>query len=137
MCGMLQCQHSNTHLEFGLESAAIVSNAFIVHRASYIPCRTAIVDVGLQSVDPGLTPDGAKCGVGKICVKQKCVSIQGLREEGKVLDCPSCNGNGVCNSKGHCHCSDGWAPPFCDSPGDGGSIDSGPTRSLNCEFVKL
>lgn len=65
-CGMLQCKHFNEKLEFGMESVAILSHSFISIDNSVIPCRTAIVDLGLNEVDPGLAPDGAKCGENKV-----------------------------------------------------------------------
>ncbi|KAF2884513.1 hypothetical protein ILUMI_21658 [Ignelater luminosus] len=126
LCGMLHCQHLNERLEYGLESVAILSHSFIEHNGSIIPCRTAVVDLGINEIDPGLVPNGAKCGESKMCVNQKCVSIDSLRAAGRT--CPNnCNNNGVCNSLGHCHCKDGFAPPLCDYPGFGGSEDSGPT----------
>jgi hypothetical protein len=64
---MLHCRHLNERLEFGMESVAILSHSFINSGGSIIPCRTAIVDLGLNEVDPGLAPDGAKCGEGKVC----------------------------------------------------------------------
>ena len=134
-CGMLQCRHLNERLEFGMESVAVLSHSFINFRGSIVPCRTVVIDLGLQFVDPGLTPDGAKCGDNKMCVSQKCLSIDSLRSDGRVLECPNCNGNGICNSKGHCHCNDGYEPPFCDGPGVGGSIDSGPAADPDSEYL--
>jgi len=67
-CGMLQCKHKNERLEFGMETVSIVSYTFINNPASLIPCRTAIVDLGLNEVDPGLTPNGAKCGENMVCI---------------------------------------------------------------------
>jgi hypothetical protein len=63
---MLHCRHLNERLEFGMESVAILSHSFINSGGDIIPCRTAIVDLGLNQVDPGLAPDGAKCGEGKV-----------------------------------------------------------------------
>lgn len=88
-------------------------------------CRTALVDLGLNDVDPGLAPEGARCDDDSLCVNQKCMPVAALTIG--PLSCPEgCKGHGMCNSKGHCHCDIGYAPPFCDIPGAGGSIDSGP-----------
>ncbi|XP_060864601.1 disintegrin and metalloproteinase domain-containing protein 9 [Metopolophium dirhodum] len=129
-CGMLQCKHKNERLEFGMETVSTVSHTFINNRGLMIPCRTAIVDLGLSDVDPGLTPDGAYCGENKMCVKQKCVAVKDFRAQNNFCE-NDCNGNGVCNSKGNCHCKTGYASPYCDHPGPGGSEDSGPASSPN------
>ncbi|XP_024936313.1 uncharacterized protein LOC107263145 isoform X2 [Cephus cinctus] len=139
LCGMLQCKHLNERLEFGMESVAILKHNFINNGKEIIACRTAIVDLGLNQVDPGLTPDGAKCGPGKMCVNQKCMAVSDLRASllgGKA--CPNnCGGNGVCNSRGHCHCNRGFKPPDCMELGVGGSEDSGPAEDPNArnDFV--
>lgn len=131
-CGMLQCRHLNERLEFGMESVAVVSHSYISYEKNIIPCRTVIVDLGLQSVDPGLVPDGAKCAEGKMCVKHKCVSVESLRANGKAPACPAnCSNHGICNDKGYCHCDVGFAPPLCSSPGPGGSECSGPATNPN------
>nr|XP_050862590.1 uncharacterized protein LOC127069525 [Vespula vulgaris] len=133
LCGMLHCKHLNERLEFGMESVAILSHSFINNGGKIIPCRSAIVDLGLNQVDPGLAPDGAKCAPEKMCVNQKCMPIADLRASvsgGKA--CPNnCSGNGVCNSLGHCHCNRGFRPPDCTQPGVGGSEDSGPAEDPN------
>lgn len=69
-----------------------------------------------------------------MCVNQKCIEVSALRAKKK--SCPNdCNGNGVCNSKGNCHCKIGYAPPNCDEPGPGGSDDSGPASSPNSKLT--
>ena len=127
-CGMLHCSHLNERLEFGMESVAILSHSFINSGGRIIPCRTALVDLGLEDVDPGLAPEGARCGEDSLCVNKKCMPVASLQIG--PLSCPNnCNNKGVCNSLGHCHCDVGWAPPYCDGPGAGGSLDSGPASS--------
>nr|XP_023017141.1 zinc metalloproteinase-disintegrin-like batroxstatin-2 isoform X1 [Leptinotarsa decemlineata] len=125
LCGMLQCQHLNERLEFGMESVAILSYSFINKGGEILACRTANIDLGLDQVDPGLTPNGAQCGIGKMCVNQKCVSVSEFRNQGQAC-LRDCGENGWCNNMGNCHCKDGFAPPYCTSPGPGGSTDSGP-----------
>ena len=123
--GMLHCSHLNERLEFGMESVAILSHSFINSGGRIIPCRTALVDLGLNDVDPGLAPEGARCSDGSLCVNQKCIPVASLKVGPK--SCPNdCNGHGTCNSKGHCHCDTGYAPPYCSLQGAGGSEDSGP-----------
>ncbi|XP_069863627.1 disintegrin and metalloproteinase domain-containing protein 30 [Dipodomys merriami] len=69
--------------------------------------------------DAGAVLDGAHCGDQRVCVGRTCVNRTAL------AGC-ACNGRGVCNSARHCHCVYGWAPPFCEERGFGGSVDSGP-----------
>ena len=58
-------------------------------------------------MDPGLVPNGVKCGEDKMCINQHCVSISGSICEN------NCYGNGVCRSDGNCACNDGYYPPYC------------------------
>ncbi|XP_034489289.1 disintegrin and metalloproteinase domain-containing protein 12 [Drosophila innubila] len=126
-CGMLHCTHLNERLEFGMETAAVLSHSYVSHDRKIVACRTALVDLGLQTIDPGLTPNGAKCGERSMCVDQKCLPLDRVRHLGMGSACPdNCNDNGVCNSRGHCHCDVGFGGESCNKPGHGGSVDSGP-----------
>ncbi|CAG9760023.1 unnamed protein product [Ceutorhynchus assimilis] len=111
-CGILNCDTTGEKLEFGMEAVSIITHKFKYVGGIIMKCQTVIVDLGLQQVDPGLTPDGVKCGQDKICVDQKCRSLEELRRE--LNSCPNnCSGNGWCNSEGYCHCKVGFASPDC------------------------
>ncbi|KAI4460525.1 adam a disintegrin and metalloprotease domain [Holotrichia oblita] len=127
LCGLLHCKHQNDRLEFGMESVAVLSHSFLNLKGSIIPCRTAIVDLGLSVLDPGLVPDGAKCGDGRMCVNQTCLPVETVRTR-----CPNdCSGNGVCNSLGNCHCNVGFAPPTCQHPVEGGPVSDSSSRTAD------
>uniref|UniRef100_A0A8C8RU00 Disintegrin and metalloproteinase domain-containing protein 9-like n=1 Tax=Pelusios castaneus TaxID=367368 RepID=A0A8C8RU00_9SAUR len=79
---------------------------------------------GMEIADVGVIEDGTKCGTNKICINQTCVNETTVLSSNCTLS--MCGGRGVCNNKGNCHCTDGWAPPNCMFAGFGGSIDSGP-----------
>lgn len=124
-CGVLHCQMNTEKLEYGYESAAILASFFVNAGGKIYPCRSVIVDFGLADVSPGMVPDGAPCGQDKMCVSQKCVPVKEVLGD-LAANCGDCSGHGVCNSKGHCHCDDGYGGLLCEGPGYGGSVDSGP-----------
>lgn len=114
LCGRLQCQC----LKLALTTKVPVFDKRCGfsekdHQGMYSNCQPATFDVLPQTGDPGLVPDGAKCGDDMMCVEQKCVSIESFKASGKIPKCPDCHGHGVCSSEGNCHCDDGYAPPFC------------------------
>ncbi|KAJ6640238.1 Disintegrin and metalloproteinase domain-containing protein 12 [Pseudolycoriella hygida] len=113
-CGLVQCESPANDLVFGQELLSDIRRSYS-QTWPYVTCTTIVLDVGLQNVDPGLTPDGAMCGRGKMCVQQKCLPLKDLRERGIGTECPhNCNGHGVCNNKGSCHCHAGYVPPYCN-----------------------
>lgn len=61
------------------------------------------------------------------------MSVESLRKD--WVTCPNdCNKNGWCNNLGHCHCKEGFGPPYCEYPGSGGSEDSGPASDPNSKI---
>ncbi|KAF7472671.1 Hypothetical predicted protein [Marmota monax] len=106
---------------------------------SGVTCWGTDYHFGMNIPDIGEVTDGTECGVERVCIDRKCV-FRSIWES----DCTpmTCNNNGVCNNKDHCHCNSQWAPPRCLKKGYGGSVDSGPppqkTRrvkvQVKCEF---
>ncbi|XP_032410099.1 disintegrin and metalloproteinase domain-containing protein 19 isoform X1 [Xiphophorus hellerii] len=79
-----------------------------------------------DTLDPGLVMTGTKCADNSICFNGECRNASFLRAD----ECNAkCHGHGLCNNNHNCHCDPGWAPPWCNQSGPGGSLDSGPPRN--------
>ncbi|XP_075699315.1 disintegrin and metalloproteinase domain-containing protein 9-like [Rhinoderma darwinii] len=117
LCGKLQC--AGTY-EQKPNSTIIITNY------NGENCISADFSLGPDVPDPGLVHQGTSCAEGKACVNYKCANASALGFNCDIKG--KCNDHGVCNNNGNCHCDDGWAPPYCDRSGYGGSIDSGPTH---------
>ncbi|XP_041635649.1 disintegrin and metalloproteinase domain-containing protein 19 isoform X2 [Cheilinus undulatus] len=125
-CGKIQC-HSAAKKPKGTNAVSI--DTTIKTGGIEVKCRGTYVystqDGQGDLPDPGLVMTGTKCGEGKVCRDRRCQNASFTELETCIA---RCHGNGVCNSNGNCHCSRGWAPPFCEKPGLGGSVDSGPVQ---------
>lgn len=128
ICGMLHCVHNQVppsgqsslkqisgagKLLYGFESASILTvSFFVMNNNAKIYCNGAIIDAGQGMRDPGLVPNGAYCGNEKMCVNQRCASVHDILY--KENWCPNdCNGNGICDNVGVCHCNDGTIGTSC------------------------
>ncbi|XP_017327522.1 disintegrin and metalloproteinase domain-containing protein 33 [Ictalurus punctatus] len=125
-CGKIQC-HSAAKKPKGTNAVSI--DTTIRTDGIEVKCRGTYVystqDGQGDLPDPGLVMTGTKCGEGKVCKDRRCKNASFTELETCIA---RCNGHGVCNSNSNCHCNRGWAPPFCDKPGLGGSMDSGPVQ---------
>ncbi|XP_038614187.1 disintegrin and metalloproteinase domain-containing protein 30-like [Tachyglossus aculeatus] len=122
LCGRVQCVNVKMIPSMPDHTSVIQSHA----KASNTMCWGTDYHVSMHTMkiaDIGDVKDGSFCGLGLICINRTCLNVSLLN-----YDCEpeKCNHRGVCNNKRNCHCDYGWAPPFCETPGDGGSIDSGP-----------
>uniref|UniRef100_A0A8B9P5C7 ADAM metallopeptidase domain 9 n=1 Tax=Apteryx owenii TaxID=8824 RepID=A0A8B9P5C7_APTOW len=119
MCGKLQCENVKTMPVFGIKPAIIQTPI-----RDTTTCWGVDFQLGSDVPDPGMVNEGTKCDTGKICRHFQCVSASVLNYDCDVER--KCHGHGVCNNNRNCHCEAGWAPPYCDTKGYGGSLDSGP-----------
>ncbi|XP_032949346.1 disintegrin and metalloproteinase domain-containing protein 30 [Rhinolophus ferrumequinum] len=122
LCGRVQCINVKTLPDMP-DYTTIVSTHL---RDENVICwgtgyHTSLVPLGIPDI--GVVNDGTFCGEDRICVNRTCFSTSVLK-----YDClpEKCNHRGTCNNNRNCHCMYGWAPPFCEEMGYGGSIDSGP-----------
>ncbi|XP_077377994.1 disintegrin and metalloproteinase domain-containing protein 9-like [Festucalex cinctus] len=119
LCGKLQCANVQGVKAFGKEPS-IISTPI-----GGAVCSGVDFMLGSDVPDPGMVNQGTKCGHDKVCLNFECQSVDALN-----FDCDAddkCHARGVCNNNRNCHCEAGWAPPFCELAGYGGSVDSGPT----------
>uniref|UniRef100_A0A8C9XN23 ADAM metallopeptidase domain 19a n=1 Tax=Sander lucioperca TaxID=283035 RepID=A0A8C9XN23_SANLU len=125
-CGKIQC-HSAAKKPKGTNAVSI--DTTIKTDGIEVKCRGTYVystqDGQGDLPDPGLVMTGTKCGESKVCKDRRCQNASFTELETCIA---RCRGKGVCNSNGNCHCNRGWAPPFCEKPGLGGSVDSGPVQ---------
>lgn len=91
-------------LEFGYESVSILASFFVNAGGKIHPCRSVIVDFGLGDINPGMVPDGAKCGEDK--VKYKSFYVNVVRQKSKCSFLTNVNAfmlnvcmQSVCNDK--------------------------------------
>ncbi|XP_029459930.1 disintegrin and metalloproteinase domain-containing protein 9-like [Rhinatrema bivittatum] len=125
MCGQTKCEDVNK-IQFPDKHTAIIQFA-----AGNTWCWGLDHHLHKKMPITGMRPNGAKCGIKKICMNGRCVSDKILDYDCDVT--AKCNGKGVCNNMKNCHCNKEWAPPDCVKPGYGGSIDSGPL--VNGSFI--
>jgi len=62
MCGQLLCWPTNTLVGFASTVMLVTGTAYIGSSR----CNSVVLDVGTQIQSPGLVPNGAKCGDGKV-----------------------------------------------------------------------
>ena len=64
---MLHCTHSNEKLMLWRETLSYtMPEAWVLVNGTRHNCNGAILDVGLNHLDPGMVPNGAKCDTGKV-----------------------------------------------------------------------
>ncbi|XP_014642719.1 PREDICTED: disintegrin and metalloproteinase domain-containing protein 1a-like [Ceratotherium simum simum] len=81
--------------------------------------------------DDGDVHSGTLCAPDKVCMSHSCTDHAVLNYDCNPAE--MCAGKGVCNNLKHCHCDFGYAPPDCKTPGNGGSVDSGPAGLPSAE----
>ncbi|XP_069468115.1 disintegrin and metalloproteinase domain-containing protein 9-like [Ambystoma mexicanum] len=116
LCGKLQCTGQFAAVPGATVTTFMYNNIY--------QCLNINFELGPDVPDPGMVHQGTGCGNGKACVNNACVNSSELGYNCDVKN--TCNDRAVCNNLGNCHCNYGWGPPYCESGGCGGSLDSGP-----------
>ncbi|XP_050662824.1 disintegrin and metalloproteinase domain-containing protein 33 isoform X8 [Macaca thibetana thibetana] len=133
LCGKLQCQGGKPSL---LTPHMVPVDSTIHLDGHEVTCRgvLALPAAQLDLLGLGMVEPGTQCGPRMVCQSRRCENTA-FQELHRCLT--ACHSHGVCNSNHNCHCAPGWAPPFCDNPGFGGSTDSGPVQPENRDTFLL
>uniref|UniRef100_A0A2K5VDY1 ADAM metallopeptidase domain 33 n=1 Tax=Macaca fascicularis TaxID=9541 RepID=A0A2K5VDY1_MACFA len=133
LCGKLQCQGGKPSL---LTPHMVPVDSTIHLDGHEVTCRGVLALPGAQLdlLGLGMVEPGTQCGPRMVCQSRRCENTA-FQELHRCLT--ACHSHGVCNSNHNCHCAPGWAPPFCDNPGFGGSTDSGPVQPENRDTFLL
>ncbi|XP_067899315.1 disintegrin and metalloproteinase domain-containing protein 19 isoform X2 [Heterodontus francisci] len=122
-CGKIQCQSA---AQKPIDTNAVAIDTTITLDGRNVQCRGTHVyttpELEGDMLDPGLVMTGTKCTEKHICFEGQCQNASFLAAEECIT---KCHNHGVCNNNHNCHCEPGWAPPFCNKPGYGGSVDGG------------
>ncbi|OPJ83038.1 disintegrin and metalloproteinase domain-containing protein 20 [Patagioenas fasciata monilis] len=117
LCGRIQCENIN-------KLPVLQSHVTLLQTpVGDKKCWGLDYHPGIPIDDMGAVEEGTPCGSEKLCINRTCTSLSVLNYNCNLT---MCHNRGVCNSRKNCHCSYGWAPPYCDLEGLGGSVDSGP-----------
>ncbi|XP_054825920.1 disintegrin and metalloproteinase domain-containing protein 20-like [Eublepharis macularius] len=117
LCGRLQCENI-AQLPALEEHSTIIQTRINNHL-----CWGTDYHHGTGIPDIGAVSGGTPCDKDMMCINRECTNVSLLKYDCNVTKCLN---RGICNSRNNCHCSYGWAPPYCLTEGYGGSIDSGP-----------
>ncbi|XP_049628617.1 disintegrin and metalloproteinase domain-containing protein 20-like [Suncus etruscus] len=117
LCGRIQCENVRK-IPLLENHRTLISTNISGHN-----CWSTDYHVGMTIPDIGEVKDGTACGENQICMRQKCIPLADFKSYCSPL---TCNMNGICNNRHHCHCDAKLRPPHCIVKGYGGSIDSGP-----------
>ncbi|CEF59739.1 Neu3 [Strongyloides ratti] len=127
-CGSLQCDNLNNQPIFGDPYSIRSVMSWAKEGDKTTTCRTfrTTYSINLKDRDPGMVPDGSRCGNDKFCVGAQCKQKSDVIATLPFCDPSDCNNLGICNNVGNCHCKYGYGGTGCEIPGYGGSINSGP-----------
>ncbi|XP_078301213.1 disintegrin and metalloproteinase domain-containing protein 25-like, partial [Panthera onca] len=117
LCGSIQCEN--------VTEISLLSDHSSVHwtHPDGVTCWGTDYHAGITIPHMGAMIECTECGKEHICIQRKYVHMSYMP---RTYTPKTCNMNGVCNNRHHCHCDHEWNPPKDGVEGFGGSSGSGP-----------